>query len=51
MNILDKYSLDSTFFKTPRICDDFIEINRFQSVYINKENPNIIIYKIHKNNQ
>ena len=27
MNILDKYSLDSTFFKTPRICDNFIEIN------------------------
>ena len=27
MNILDKYSLDSTFFKTPTICDNFIEIN------------------------
>ena len=27
MNILDKYSLDSTFFKTSRICNDTIEIN------------------------
>ena len=51
MNILDKYSLDSTFFKTSRICDYFIEINWFLSIYINNQNPNIIIYKIHKNNQ
>ena len=51
MNILDKYSLDSIFFKTSRICDDIIEINWFQFVYINNQNPNIIIYKIHKNNQ